>query len=222
MQVVVAVVVARCTSSYALLAAMSPKRNTTVSTEDLITEVERRPPIWNVTLKEYGDKAVRKQLWNEIVNDRAHRSSTTVESEDAHSSELQEKDPLDFEYRPYHRAKKKKIKVEVEEPVVAETVSVADTNSREPQEDSESDKLFLLSLLDGFRRIPDAYKSAAKIDMIKLIEKYQNTVFYAQEADDDLTGAGVGSTSDPDFYARPPSAFSDHSNDSIRSEDFKL
>nr|CAH7747644.1 unnamed protein product [Callosobruchus chinensis] len=142
---------------------MGPRENASVSTEELITEVERRPPIWNVTLIEYADKSVRKQLWNEIVKllgPEGMRSDEKAElvSDNTSPSTTQEEDPLeDEEYRPQHKAKKKK--VEVEQPVVMEMVSVMDTSSSLPHEDNESDKLFLLSLLDGFRRIPDACKT---------------------------------------------------------------
>ncbi|XP_021931336.1 uncharacterized protein LOC110835438 [Zootermopsis nevadensis] len=40
-------------------------------------------------------------------------------------------------------------------------------------EHHDSDKLFLLSLLDDFKKIPDYSKSTAKIELIKLIQSYR-------------------------------------------------
>lgn len=60
----------------------------------------------------------------------------------------------------------------------------ADINSREESEPHDSDKLFLLSLLDDFKRIPHYSKSRAKIEIINLVQKYQpplaSSAFHSQ------------------------------------------
>ena len=35
-------------------------------TELLITEVEKRPPLYDFKLKEYSDKNIKERLWNEV------------------------------------------------------------------------------------------------------------------------------------------------------------
>jgi hypothetical protein len=46
-------------------------------------------------------------------------------------------------------------------------------NSREESERHDSDKFFLLSLLDDFKKIPDYSKNSAKIEMLNVVQKYQ-------------------------------------------------
>jgi hypothetical protein len=34
--------------------------------EKLILEVERRPPFYKRNIKEYGDRSLKEELWNEV------------------------------------------------------------------------------------------------------------------------------------------------------------
>lgn len=72
-------------------------------------------------------------------------------------------------YRPPQKKKR------TDDAVGMEMVNVLKANiqSREESERHDSDKLFLLSLLDDFKKIPHCSKSGAKIEMINLVQKYQ-------------------------------------------------
>ncbi|CAH1957191.1 unnamed protein product [Acanthoscelides obtectus] len=60
----------------------------------------------------------------------------------------------------------------IEKPNIIQ-MNAQETNKGSQQTDEgDSDKLFLLSLLDSFRRIPSHRKSAAKIKMIQLVEEF--------------------------------------------------
>jgi hypothetical protein len=103
--------------------------------------------------------------------------------------------------------------------------------SREESERHDADKLFLLSLLDDFKAIPQYSKNRAKIEMLNLVEKYQplfassahhfQNEIYAKSQRDAYANAatpssshhrqrGYYSTSYPD---RPSSSHSHHSCD---------
>jgi hypothetical protein len=63
-------------------------------------------------------------------------------------------------------------KKRAEDCIGLEMVNVLRSTLQE-SERHDSDILFLLSLVDDFKKIPDYSKSSAKIEMIKLIQSYQ-------------------------------------------------
>ena len=38
-----------------------------VNTEDLISEVERQPAIWNQACEDYGNNILKRNAWNEVI-----------------------------------------------------------------------------------------------------------------------------------------------------------
>jgi hypothetical protein len=77
--------------------------------------------------------------------------------------------PTSETYRPPQKKKR------AEDYIGLEMVNVLKSRlqSIEESERHDSDILFLLSLVDDFKKIPDYSKSSAKIEMIKLIQSYQ-------------------------------------------------
>lgn len=51
--------------------------------------------------------------------------------------------------------------------------TIATIEKKDTQNDSNCDRLFLLSLLERFQNIPTAMKTKAKMEIMEIIEKYQ-------------------------------------------------
>jgi len=47
--------------------------------EKLIVEVERRPALWDMTIADYSDRAIRQQCWKEITDVFAPEDMTEPE-----------------------------------------------------------------------------------------------------------------------------------------------
>ena len=144
-------------------------------------------------------------------------TSTNIENEDSGSPSNQEIQNVQ-QYRPHQKKQRM-----TEDTVGMQMVDVlkSSISAREEREkNDDSDKLFLLSLVDGFKRIPDTFKASAKIDMIKLIEKYQaqniNRFDYSTNTQWHYDCAGTSSRQG--YFTGPPSGASGYNLQSPESE----
>jgi hypothetical protein len=52
--------------------------------ERLTLEVERRPPLYKINMKEYGDRSLKEELWNEVFESVVtNRSALPAEQKSA-------------------------------------------------------------------------------------------------------------------------------------------
>ncbi|XP_047503722.1 uncharacterized protein LOC125058541 [Pieris napi] len=90
------------------------------------------------------------------------------ENESARSSDLETQQSASKSLRT-----KRKKKIPNEESDTDPLISVLHKTIATTQNDSNCDRLFLLSLLERFQTIPAAMKTKAKMEIMEIIEKYQ-------------------------------------------------
>ncbi|VVC36904.1 BESS motif,MADF domain [Cinara cedri] len=91
----------------------------------------------------------------------------------------------------------KKKKKDNENLVEVPKESIPAREDYERNRESDSDRLFLLSLLDDFKKIPDHHRLSTKIELMNVIKKAQNTMTretqgYSQNVPEMLTAGSYG------------------------------
>ncbi|GBP44038.1 hypothetical protein EVAR_85192_1 [Eumeta japonica] len=129
----------------------------TFDTEKFIREIESRKAIWDITSEEYSDRDLKKRRWEEITNKMCSES-------------LSENEKKEFGERPVSKKKKTS---DDDNLVQVLRESIVMREERERQQESDSDRLFILSLLDDFKNIPRHRKLSTKMELIEVIKRAQ-------------------------------------------------
>jgi hypothetical protein len=104
-----------------------------------------------------------------------------------HPTEPEAAENLDTQSSQTYRPRQKE--THTEDYIGLEIVNILKSSlqSGKESERHDSDKLFLLSLVDDFKKMPDYSKGGAKIEMINLIHSYQpQPVFFAYHSQNEI------------------------------------
>lgn len=133
-----------------------------------------------------GSAATRKkqyvyfELLRFLETSRKETTSTINEEEDANIDETEHSMLLDHEHTPFsnnsqERSRKKRVKTDLELIEVLKR-KVASTENNKAVDETDEDKLFLLSMLSDIKKVPAEMKLKLRGDIISLVAAAQGPV----------------------------------------------
>ncbi|KAL1488181.1 hypothetical protein ABEB36_015139 [Hypothenemus hampei] len=161
-------------------------------TEKFIRKIENRKALWDLSAKEYSDRDVKRRRWEEITNlmykslqqrwknirtcftrELKRRAGAKSGSTASRKSPYIYFDQLQFLRKTVENTQ---TQISLNKSYIAETDDECCNiptlrEERERKQESDSDRLFMLSLLEDFKNIPKHRKLSTRMELIDVIKR---------------------------------------------------